>query len=251
MGKKSTKVRFRARAPAESTTFERATLADDIAGRLRLDIVAARFKPRERLRFEPLAERYGVSVSPVREALSRLAAENLIEPDAQRGFRVASISLDDLVGILECQKLLEAIALRRSIRAKNDHWEGELLAAHHRLSRIESSRKERPAAEWTAEWEQRHRAFHQALVSGCNLAWLQRFCEMLRDQLDRYRNIAGVPPWRFPRVAMQHGPIVDAAIAGDAERAGRLLVEHYDAAAAIIVQALPQVSRTAEKIQTT
>jgi len=225
---------------------ERATLADDVAEKLRSDIVSARFRPSERLRFEDLSQRYGVSVSPIREALSRLTAENLVEPDAQRGFRVASISQADLIGILESQKILEAIALRRSIHAKDDSWEGELLAAQHRLMRMEASRKDQPSAQWTEEWEQRHRAFHQALVSGCDLTWLQRFCEVLRDQLDRYRNISGVPPWRFPSVSMQHGPIVQAALAGDADRASSLLIEHYDAAAKIIVEALGHAKLSAE-----
>jgi DNA-binding GntR family transcriptional regulator len=227
----------RAQAPAPQAR-ERVSLAEDVVGKLRLDIVRGRFKPSEHLRFEQLAERYGVSMSPIREALSRLTAESLVEPDGQRGFRVASISLSDLIGILESQKILEAIALRRSIVSRNDHWEAELIAAHHRLARLEATRTTRPQGEWTEDWEQRHRAFHQALVSGCGLPWLQRFCEVLRDQLDRYRNIAGVPPSRYPAVAMQHEPIVQAAISGAADRAAALLQKHYDAAAKIILTAV-------------
>src|SRR5262245_17954744 len=60
--------------------MDRATLADEVVDRLRADIVSGALKPSERLRFENLTSRYGVSVSPLREALSRLTAEELVQP---------------------------------------------------------------------------------------------------------------------------------------------------------------------------
>ncbi len=234
-------------APA---TSDRATLADEVVDRLRAEIVAGRLKPSERLRFEDLTARYGVSVSPLREALSRLTAEGLVQPDAQRGYRVAAVSMGDLIDILESQKTLEAVALRLAIADGDDVWEGQLLAALHRLSRLESRRQSKPDERWAEEWEARHREYHQALIAGCRLLWLRKFCAQMREHLDRYRNIAEVPPSRFPAVAMQHGAIVEAALARDADRASSLLHQHYDAAAKIILDAIGEPSNPKSRSRT-
>lgn len=227
-----------------SPTSDRATLADEVVDRLRADIVSGRLKPSERLRFEDLTARYGVSVSPLREALSRLTAEELVQPDAQRGYRVAAVSLPDLIDIMESQKTLEAMALRLAIADGDDIWEAQILAAHHRLTRLEARRGKDANDQWAHEWEARHREYHQALIAGCRLLWLRRFCGQMREHLDRYRNFAEVPPSRFPAVAMQHGAIVEAALARDADRASHLLHQHYDAAAKIILAAMKQTSLT-------
>ena len=221
-------------------TSDRTTLADQVVNRLRADIVSGRLKPSERLRFEDLTARYGVSVSPLREALSRLTAEELVQPDAQRGYRVAAVSLSDLIDIMESQKTLEAMALRLAIADGDDAWEAQLLAAHHRLTRLEARRGKDATDRWAQDWEARHREYHQALIAGCRLLWLRRFCSQMREHLDRYRNFAEVPPSRFPAVAMQHGAIVEAALARDADRASHLLHQHYDAAAKIILAAMKQ-----------
>lgn len=219
---------------------DRTTLADEVLDRLREDIVRGVLKPSARLRFEDLSSRYGVSVSPLREALSRLTAEELVYPDAQRGYRVAAVSLADLMDILESHKTLEALALRLAISDGDDAWEGQLVSAHHRLSRLEERRGKDLDEQWAKEWEARHREYHQALIAGCRLTWLRRFCSQMREHLDRYRNFAKVPPSRFPAVAMQHGAIVEAALARDADRASSLLHQHYDAAARIMLEAMRQ-----------
>jgi DNA-binding transcriptional MocR family regulator len=115
-----------------TTASDRTTLADDVLDRLREDIINGHLQPSTRLRFEDLSARYGVSVSPLREALSRLTAEELVYPDAQRGYRVAAVSLPDLIDILESHKTLEALALRLAIASGDDAWEGQVVAAHHR-----------------------------------------------------------------------------------------------------------------------
>lgn len=226
---------------------DRATLADEVVDRLRTDIVSGHLKPDERLRFEDLTARYGVSVSPLREALSRLTAEELVRPDAQRGYRVAAVSVTDLVDILESQKNLEGMALRLAIADGDDVWEAQLLAAHHRLALVEARRRENPDAEWVKEWEERHRDYHQALINGCRLLWVKRFCAQMLKHLDRYRSVAKVPPSRFPKVATQHDAIMQAALARNAEEASKLLHEHYDAAAKTMLEAIERMHPTADE----
>jgi GntR family transcriptional regulator, carbon starvation induced regulator len=226
------------RARSRRSDAERTTLADEIVDRLRGDIVSGRLKPNERLRFEALTASYGVSVSPLREALSRLSAEELVQPDAQRGYRVAQVSISELMDILETQKTLEILALRLAITHGDDAWEAQIVAAHHRLARVESRRALDDSEGWAQDWELRHREYHQSLIAACHLRWLKRFCSQLREHLDRYRNIADVAPSRFPAIAIQHGAIVEATISRDAARASMLLQQHYDAAAKVILAAM-------------
>ena len=76
------------------------TLNASALSRIRSDIIACRLMPNERLRFEALRERYGMGVSPLREALMRLEAEGLVELEQNKGFRVSEVSRENLVDLM-------------------------------------------------------------------------------------------------------------------------------------------------------
>ena len=76
------------------------TLATDVMHRLRGDIIACTLLPGTRLRFEALRSVYHVSFSTLREGLSRLASEGLVVADGQRGFRVAPVSIKEMMDLL-------------------------------------------------------------------------------------------------------------------------------------------------------
>lgn len=80
---------------------------------LRQDILTCGLKPGEELREVELAKRYGVSKSPIRDALQKLEFEGLIEIEPRRGHRVAPIAVGDAEDILEMRAVLEAAALRK------------------------------------------------------------------------------------------------------------------------------------------
>ena len=73
------------------------TIAADITHRLREEIIACALPPGEPLRFDVLRERFGASFTTLREALTALAAEGLVDAQEQRGFRVAPVSRQDLI----------------------------------------------------------------------------------------------------------------------------------------------------------
>ncbi|APR77933.1 Transcriptional regulator, GntR family protein [Minicystis rosea] len=199
------------------------TLATTLVDRLRTAIVKGQLAPGEKLRLEKLAARYGVGRSPLREAFCRLAAEGLVVIVDQRGFRVSTISREDLVDLTRTRQQIESLALRASIAKGGLDWEGEVMASLHRLSRLDGPRTgDRRALDdaWAAE----HRAFHAALVSACGSPWLLRFREVLYDQSERYRSLAlGA---REGDVAEEHDALARAALARDADRACALFVEH-------------------------
>jgi GntR family transcriptional regulator, carbon starvation induced regulator len=219
----------------------------ELIGRLREDIVNARYHADEPLRFRTLAVAYGASVSTLREALARLAGESLVEFRPNHGFRVATISVEDLVDIIDTRGEIESVALRQSIEAGDDHWEAEIVAAHHRLTRVQSRLKKSGDHAMAVEWEIRHREFHQALIAACRSRWLMRFCETLRIQCDRYRHLVLVPPSTYPRLVAHHKPMMDAALARNADEACLLLATHFAESSRMILAHIGQRAGGAQR----
>ena len=91
--------------------------------RIRLDIVNGRLKPGEKLKLDRMREVYGASVTTLREILNRLAVEELVAAEGQRGFRVAGVSAGELRDLAELQILLETNALRKSMTVGDLDWE--------------------------------------------------------------------------------------------------------------------------------
>src|SRR3954463_1958867 len=75
---------------------ESETIGDDGYRRIRADIVLGRLRPSQKLKLDGLKESYGVSISTLREILSRLASENLVLAEGRRGFEVAPVSAENL-----------------------------------------------------------------------------------------------------------------------------------------------------------
>ena len=214
-------------APAEVVLAPVGTLTTVVSDRLRADILNGRRKPGTRIRLEELKTEFGVSWSPIREAVSRLAAEGLLLGEDQRGYRVAPASSADLDEVIRLRTLLEPMALQRAIEMGGDGWEADIVTAHHRLGKFEGQRsgEKRGVA---AEWEIRHRDFHDALISGSASPILLQFCHMLHDMNDRYRRIF-FQAHAFDRdVAGEHQAIFDATLARKAKAAAALLRAHIE-----------------------
>src|SRR5579862_2721505 len=110
------------------------TFVDKIYEYLQEDIISNRLLPGQRLHIIQLAEQYQVGPGPIREALSRLLATELVVSISQKGFRVSAISQADLNDIYKTRAHIECLALRLSIEQGNDDWEANILAAYHRLT---------------------------------------------------------------------------------------------------------------------
>lgn len=225
-------------APAPAVTGEPArTLAALVHGRLRRDLLRGRLRAGARLRFGELRRTYGVGLSPLREALSQLAANGLVTLQGQRGFQVAPVSLEDLADVFNVRRRLDAAALRASIAAGDDRWEAEVVAAFHRLAKSYLRSPDHPGLHGD-EWEEVHRAFHLALLGACGSPWTLHLRNILFDHSERYRHLA-VSFGYSPRVSLrEHRAIKDAAIARDADRACRLLESHMRRTAAAVAHGL-------------
>ena len=212
------------------------TLIDSIYEKIHEEIIAGNLRPGQRLHISQLASHYQVGLSPVREALSRLLATELVTAISQKGFRVATVSLTDLSDIYKTRAYIECVALRLSIEQGNDEWEANIIAAYHRLAKFESEHSIKKLEDYK-EWEIRHRAFNLALINACGLRHLLRIQDQLYNLTERYRRqwlIAGLKRIGGLPYAKEQKKIMDAALARDAALATKLLYKHFESATEVI-----------------
>ncbi|MEO7937705.1 MAG: FCD domain-containing protein [Burkholderiaceae bacterium] len=220
------------------------TLASQAQELLRQDILSGKLAPGQRLRTKELQERYGLGLSPLRESLQRLSAEGMVVNDEQRGFAVAPISVAELEDLTLARTALEAIMLPMAISKGNADWEADIVAAFHRLSRTPLPHDSAAVTD-ARLWEERHRAFHQALVAGCQSPWLLRLHGQLVDQSERYRTIRLLHHQQTSAqvrdVNAEHQAVMDAVLRRDAALAAELMSQHLAATrqATATLMALP------------
>lgn len=207
------------------------TLSAGVAGRLRADILNGVLEPGRRLAMAELTERYGAGMSPVREALSRLVGEGLVQTEGQRGFRVAAMSRADFNEIVMLRQMVEERGVRAAIENGDETWEASLVAAFHLLERRLASLLEQMSDASLAAYEESHRKFHFAIIAGAGSARLSRMQQRLYEEARRYRllfykqHVAG-SSIEFAESAGVHREILDAVLARDAERAAEILRKH-------------------------
>ncbi len=208
------------------------TLSNIAFERLRAEVMSGDLAPGTKLQVEQLGHRYGISLSPVREALSRLSETGLVVAELNRGYRVAPVSIEEYRDIIETRLHIEKEALQRSIEFGDLEWETAVVAAYHRLSRVHSD-VESGGPEILEEWTKLNREFHAATISACRSKWMLRFCLTLYDQTGRYHygtRANGTLP--LEQSAREHKSLFRAVLNRDAKAAVRILEAHVRSAAA-------------------
>lgn len=193
---------------------------------LRRDIMCAKLAPGLRLKIEELRSIYGVGSSPLREALSLLTSDSLVDRIDQKGFRVCQVSEREYSELLRTRCWLEEKALRESMANRSAKWEEELVLTNHRLSRLSRLHDKEDCAT-PADWEALHKVFHETLLSECDSSILIKFCSQLYDQNVRYRQLSTRTAYPERDINNEHSMICDAVLARDVELAVKLLLSHY------------------------
>jgi DNA-binding GntR family transcriptional regulator len=168
-----------------------------------------------------------MSVTPVREALARLTSEGFTTLEENRGYRVATLSIDQLRDIAKSRQLIEGQALRLSILNGDAEWEGALVSAHHLMQRMNRTSAQNPTVV-DDEWNVRHAVFHRTLISACGSPILLSICEGLFDRADRYRRLSWAIPNNPRQIEEEHRIIFERALTRDVERAVEMLCLHYE-----------------------
>ena len=198
----------------------------NIYDRLRDDIIHGQLAPGLKLKIEALRGRYDVGATPIREALSLLTADGLVERQEQRGFRVAEVSDSEFVELLATRCWLEERTLRQAIRNGGKDWEEGIVLAQYRLRRTPRVPPDVDRAA-NLEYEQCHKSFHMSLVSACGSNTLLRLWNQLYNESNRYRYISRMSPYERPDVSEEHAQIVEAVLARDSDLAVKRIVAHY------------------------
>ncbi|WP_445738989.1 GntR family transcriptional regulator [Neorhizobium tunisiense] len=199
------------------------TIGETVFRRIRQDIISGALPPGSKIRLEQTKERYSVSVSTLREILSRLTTENLVIAEGQRGFEVSPASRQELLELADLRILLESHAIGLSFATGDLDWEARIVAAHHKLSAIERQLLEGDASR-TVDWVRYDWEFHQALVSACNSQTLMATLSSVFDRFLRYHLLA--ESFRGKPVVDDHRRLFELAMKRDVEGAQDILTRH-------------------------
>lgn len=182
---------------------------------VRTSIVTGEMAPGTRLVLSELAERYDISVTPLREALARLAVDGLVELRPHGSARVASVSVDDAAEIYAIRRLLEQQALADAIRAADDNdrrrWEEAYEALQTGSTRAGNLRL--------------HADFHRALLAPCPSSWMLRTLAPLQEHSLRVVSSIATNSKR-PKGSGEHAKLLKLALAGKADEAAAFLDQH-------------------------
>ena len=234
---------------------------------LRQEILTAHLAAGQALRPQALKDAYGLSWTPVREALARLEAERLVVYKRNHGFSVAPVSSAELDDLMRARRSIELSLLKESMELGDADWEASVVAAHHRLMRCKLPVDD-PTEETLLQWETMHEAFHMSLLQAAVSQWLLRFQSQIYEQLRRhYRVLTILPALRNAgpsnvraRAAMRdamgpqhHSVLMQAVLDRDVDQAVSLMLEHAGTTADVFAQsqAVPPLGATAHAFEQT
>ena len=221
------------------------TLAQAAYRAIRTDIIRGVRPPGERLQIERLKQIYEIGPTPIREALQKLTADQLVLFEGNRGFTVAPLDPLEFHDLNIARTEVETAALRRSIAAGDAAWEARVVAASYIMNKADAVLP--GEASVPDSWERANAAFHTAMVDACGSHWLLRTRAMLQDLCERYRR-ASVRDHRADRnLAGEHAAIAEAVLARDTERACELTRRHFDLTAANLEVATGAPARAAHR----
>jgi len=210
--------------PAGLPRFVRPPTAQEaVLTELRRAIGTGELRPGEQVLQDALADRFGVSRVPLREALKILEGEGLVVYRPHRGYFVAELDVDDLREVYRIRELLESEAVRVAVpRLTTDD-----LAAMQRASEEVDAAS---AAADLAGMTDANRRFHFLLIEASGMPRLSRLVRILWDATDVYRSLYYSDESHRSHVHDEHALVIAAARAGNAEAVVDLLRHHRERA---------------------
>ena len=206
-------------AMTEVAPVARATLHDQLVERLRDLIIEGELDPGARVPERALCERFGVSRTPLREALKVLASEGLLELLPHRGATVARLTAHDLDEMFPVMGALEALAGALACARITDQEMAELRALHYQMV-LHHTRAELP------EYFRLNQAIHELIMDAARNATLSRMYRGLAGRIRRARYVANMSQARWDQAVREHEAILAALEKRDGPALGRLLEEH-------------------------
>lgn len=188
---------------------------------LRREIISLQRKPGEPIIEKEIGSTFGVSRTPIREAILRLAAEQLVEIVPQSGTFVARIPLSALPEAIVIRRALEEVAVRTAAQ----------MASRSQIAGLEANlERQREAVEAGDQdgFHEADEAFHAALAEAAGYPGIWMVVQQVKVQVDRYRHLTLPQPGRMERLVSEHSAIARAIRDHDADRAVSCLDAHLD-----------------------
>lgn len=201
----------------------RVNTVDAITHQLREELVHGSIRPGERIRPKELAKRFSVSHIPVREALRRLEAEDLVSATSHGATYATDVRQEDIDGIYDLRAVVEGEFARRSAKARSEDDVRDVRRILAELERLDP---------YSREFYSVHRDFHWALLSPAADYVIRRVLDRLWRTTDRHLAVAVATDPVFPAErhaqarAREHRKLVAKFAAGDAESL-RLSIESH------------------------
>jgi DNA-binding GntR family transcriptional regulator len=210
--------------------ISRRYLHDEVADRLRELIRAGELEPRARVNELELAERFGISRTPLREAIKILATEGLLDLLPNRGARVASISPEEIDEMIEVVAGLEATAADLACRRITDDEVAAIQVKHDAM--VEAWKRKDNSAYFTL-----NREIHEAIMQASRNATLQGIYANLSGRIQRARYAAHKTPEQWKKAVREHEQMIELLKARDGARLAVVIREHIRGKKPVILAA--------------
>ena len=204
------------------------SISDQVFDELEREILSGAYERDEILTEIRLSEQLGVSRTPIREAVRRLAQEHIIELTS-KGARVIGISKEDIADICEIRLRLEGMAARWAAERADEAG----IAALKEIVDLQEFYPQKGDAESINNADSN---FHQTLYALCGSISMRDTLEPLHRKLLKYRRVSVSTQSRAQKSLEEHRAIFDAIAAHDGERAEQLTVQHVQNARDSILQ---------------
>ena len=222
--------------PKTSSSFsdpiQKTSVVDTLAGKLRDRILKNEFQAGEPLRQEALAEAYGVSRMPIREAFRQLEAEGLVEVLPHRGAVVSGMSLEEAEELFDLRLIIETDLIERAIQSASNQHREQAQQAYEAV-------REAYASDDEEQWGRLNWAFHRSLYTASNRPRSLELLDGLNGNIDRYVRLQLSLENTAPqRADTEHAELLAAFLDGDAKLARSILAAHIEHARSRLMAAL-------------
>jgi DNA-binding GntR family transcriptional regulator len=211
---------------------------DEIAKWIRDEIEAGTFQPGARLEEKPLSERFGVSKTPIREALIQLSSIGLVELRQRRGAIVTVLSVDQVISMFEVMTELESMTAKLAATRMSAPDRKDLATIHGRSEAF-------VAQEDFVEYDAINKEFHELIYRGSCNDYLETSVKDVRSRLRVYRRYPFTKAGRIRQSFADHGQIVDAILKGDGEAAAAAMRDHISIGGRVFADLVVQMRRQA------
>lgn len=215
--------------PAGSQTITRKSLHQELVDRLQLLIVTGELAPGSKVPEKELCAQFGVSRTPLREALKVMAADGLVRLEPNRGAWITLVTVEEVEEVFPVLGALEALAGELACNNMSDTDIAQIETLH---AQMEQSYDTRDLDAYFTINQQ----IHGAILAAARNETLTASCQALAVRIQRARYLANMSEERWYTAVQEHKKILEHVKARDGKQLGQTLSQHMDTKRASIVK---------------